>query len=329
MTRAPSDPVPAAPARSDIEQKPTTRDQDDERSQEQSEASGTDCPRPRIGIALGGGSARGYAHIGVLGTLEKHGLAPDLVAGTSFGAVIGALYASGRSIAQMRHDASVMRRRHLLPQLDFGLHRAALFEGRRLERYLEGLTEGRHFEDLDTPLVVVTTDVDTGERVLLDSGPLARALRASVAMPGVFWPVEVDGRRLVDGGIGTPVPLDTLAALDVDIRVGIGAGMMAGDSPAIQLAQRLAQTPVGRRLHRALADSSQRNPVASLGRALALTVDSWNSPEAPLDTLQVHTRPPISWLNFNRAEAAISAGEEAMARFIPRLRVALADFDPV
>jgi NTE family protein len=284
--------------------------------------------RPRIGLALGGGSARGYAHIGVLATLEEHGLAPDLVVGTSFGAVIGALYASGRTVAQMRHDASVMRRRHLLPQLaDFGLHRAALFEGRRLEQYLETLTEGRRFEDLAIPLVVVATDVDTGERVLLQSGPLARALRASVAMPGVFWPVEVEGRRLVDGGIGAPIPLDTLADFDVDIRVGIGAGMVAGDSPAIQIAQRLVQTPLGRRLHRRVADSRKRNPVARLGRALALTVDSWNSPDEAHDTLQVHTRPPISWLNFNRAEAAIRAGEEAMSRFMPRLRTALADLD--
>lgn len=281
--------------------------------------------RPKLGIALGGGSARGYAHIGVLSTLEKQGLAPDLLVGTSFGAIIGALYASGSSIAGMRSDAAVMRRRHLLPQLaDFGLHRAALFEGRRLERYLETLTEGRHFEDLSVPLVVVATDVDSGERVLLQSGPLARALRASVAMPGVFWPVEVDGRRLVDGGIGAPVPLDTLAAFDVDIRIGIGAGMTADDSPAIQLAQRMMQTPLGRRLHRGLAQSRQRHPVASLGRALALTVESWGSSDGANDSLQVHTRPPISWLNFNRAETAIRAGEEAMVRFMPRLHTALA-----
>ncbi|HEX7004776.1 MAG TPA: patatin-like phospholipase family protein [Trueperaceae bacterium] len=284
--------------------------------------------RPRIGIALGGGSARGYAHIGVLATLEKHSLAPDLIVGTSFGAVIGALYAAGHSVAQLRHDASAMRRRHLLPHLlDFGLHRAALFEGRRLEAYFEGLTEGRTFADLEVPLVIVATDVDNGERVLLDEGPLARALRASTAMPGVFWPVEVDGRRLVDGGLGAPVPLETLDEFDVDIRVGIGAGMTANDSPAIQLAQRLVQTPMGRRLHRSLSDSRHRNPMASLGRALALTVDSWCCPEEEADSLQVHTRPPISWLNFNRADAAIRAGEEAMSRFMPRLRTALADLD--
>ncbi|MEX2534211.1 MAG: patatin-like phospholipase family protein [Trueperaceae bacterium] len=285
--------------------------------------------RPRIGIALGGGSARGYAHIGVLATLEQHALAPDLIVGTSFGAVIGALYASGHTVSQLRYDASVMRRRHLLPQLmDFGLHRAALFEGRRLESYFDALTEGRHFEDLAIPLVVVATDVDTGERVLLDKGPLARALRASTAMPGVFWPVEVEGRRLVDGGLGAPIPLETLDAYEVDIRVGIGAGMTADDSPAIQLAQRMVRTPMGRRLHRSLAASRHRNPVASLGRALALTVDSWCCPDVQLDTLQVHTRPPISWLNFNRADAAIRAGEDAMARFMPRLRTALAALDP-
>lgn len=285
--------------------------------------------RPRLGIALGGGSARGYAHIGVLATLEHQGLAPDLLVGTSFGAVIGALYASGRSVAQMRHDASVMRRRHLLPQLvDFGLHKAALFEGRKLERYFEVLTEGRNFEDLSVPLVVVATDVDSGERVLLDSGSLARALRASTSMPGVFTPVEIDGRRLVDGGIGTPVPLDTLDAFDVDIRIGVGAGMRADDSPAIQMAQRAVQTPLGRRLHRSLCESRQRSPMASLCRALALTVGSWSNSEGDRDRLQFHTSPPISWLNFNRAEAAIRAGEEAAVRFLPRLRTALAELEP-
>ena len=290
----------------------------------------SNAARPRIGMALGGGSARGYAHIGVLATLENHGLAPDLIVGTSFGAVIGALYAAGHTVAQLRHDASVMRRRHLLPQLvDFGLHRAALFEGRRLESYFEALTEGRTFADLDVPLVIVATDVDTGERVLINEGSLSRALRASTAMPGVFWPVEVDGRRLVDGGLGAPVPLDTLDEFDVDIRIGIGAGMTADDSPAIQFAQRLVQTPMGRRLHRAMSESRQRNPVASLGRAFALTVDSWCCPEEEeADSLHVNTRPPISWLNFNRAEAAIRAGEEAMVRFMPRLRTALADIDP-
>lgn len=284
---------------------------------------------PRIGLALGGGSARGYAHIGVLATLEEQDLAPALIAGTSFGAVVGALYASGRSIEGLRDEAAGMRRRTLLPQLfDFGLHGAALFEGRRLEAYFEALTEGRHFEDLEIPLVVVATDVDSGERVMLDSGPLSRALRASVAMPGVFWPAEVDGRRLVDGGLGSPVPLGTLDCYDLDVRIGVGAGVTASDSRTLQFAQRIANSRVGRRVQRKLARSRRSNPFSSLGRALALTVDSWDVPAGQDETLHVNTSPPISWLNFNRAEVAIRAGEEAMLRFMPRLRLALADLDP-
>ena len=151
----------------------------------------------RIGVALGGGSARGYAHIGALDVLERHNLHPSVIAGTSFGAVIGALYAMGHSPQKMTEDASSQRRRDVLPQItDFGLHKAALFSGVRMERYFESLVEGRHFEDLEKKLIIVATDVDTGGQVLLDSGPLAPALRASASIPGLFAPVELGGRQI-------------------------------------------------------------------------------------------------------------------------------------
>ena len=146
----------------------------------------------RIGVALGGGSARGYAHIGALAVLEKNKLKPDVIAGTSFGAVVGALYATGRSIKDLTEEASKMRRRDVFPHVaDFGLHKAALFSGDRLESYFDRLLEGRHFSDLKTELAIVTTDVDTGERVMIQDGALAPALRASASLPGIFAPVEI------------------------------------------------------------------------------------------------------------------------------------------
>lgn len=221
-----------------------------------------------------------------------------------------------------------MRRRDLFPQmLDFGLHGAALFKGQRLEAYLESLTEGRHFSDLTIPLLVVATDADTGERVVLDSGPLSRALRASVSLPGVFWPVTVDGRRLIDGGIGSPVPLDTLAPYPLEVRIGVGAGVTHRDSTAMSFAQRAVRSRLGGSVQRALArpGSSDGRAIAGLARALALTMDSWCAAEAAAEALQLDTRPPISWFNFNRADEAISAGEEAMRRFMPRLQSALSE----
>ena len=118
--------------------------------------------RPRIGVALGGGSARGFAHIGALASLERHDLAPDVIAGTSFGAIIGALYASGQSVAQMQETSNRFRKRDMPALIDFGLHKAALFSGDKLETFLDTLVEGRHFSDLEREFVVVTTDLRHG-----------------------------------------------------------------------------------------------------------------------------------------------------------------------
>ena len=295
----------------------------------------------RIGVALGGGSARGYAHIGALASLERHGYAPDLLVGTSFGAVVGALYGTGRGIDELCSQARQMRRRDVFPHVaDFGLHRAALFRGRKLESYFDRLLEGRHFSDLKRELVVVTTDIDTGEEVLLTAGPLAPALRASASLPGIFAPAEIDGRRLIDGGIGSPVPLDTLLGFDVDVAIGIGAGMQASDSRSIRAARRLVVSPPVKRVHERVLGAVPRNAVGRLGRAIAIAARNWaqddsvggesvegaeGAGEQPsCDSLEVHTRPPIHWLNFHRAGEAIDAGDAALSALMPRVRSTIA-----
>lgn len=289
----------------------------------------------RIGVALGGGSARGYAHIGALASLERHGYAPDVIVGTSFGAVVGALYATGRGVDDLIDQAERMRRRDVFPFVaDFGLHRAALFKGKRLESYFERLVDGRHFSDLNRRLLVVTTDIDSGERVIIDSGPLAVALRASASLPGIFAPTVVEGRRLIDGGIGSPVPLDTLCGLDVDVAIGIGAGMQARDSRAIRVARNLVSSKAGRDLQRWALDTRPRHAFGRLGRAIAYATESWMSDDGQqtdaLDTgqglppLEVHTRPPIHWLNFHRAGEAIEAGGRALDAFMPAVQKAFA-----
>ena len=279
---------------------------------------------PRIGVALGGGSARGYAHIGVLAALERRGLSPDVVVGTSFGAVIGALYALGRSPDEMRAEAERLRRRDVLPRIvDVGLADGALFAGRRLEAYFRGLVGDARIEALPRTLAVVATDVDSGERIVLRAGPLATALRASASLPGLFAPVPWEGRRLIDGGIGTPVPLDTLAGFDVDLALGVGAGVEARDSRGLRLARSAVRSPLGRRLQRKLAGTGRSRaergvgPVDTLARALALALDAWGAagdalPAGEGRALHVQTRPPIHWLRFDRAAAAIAAGDAAM-----------------
>ncbi len=286
----------------------------------------------RLGVALGGGSARGYAHLGALASLERNGFAPAVIAGTSFGAVVGALYATGRPLSELLAQAEAMRRRDVFPYVaDFGLHRAALFKGRRLEAYFDRLLEGRHFSDLVKRLVVVTTDIDTGERVLLEHGSLAEALRASTAIPGVFAPALVGGRRLIDGGIGSPVPLSTLDEFDLDVAIGIGAGMEAADSGTIRFARKLMSSDGARRVQNRLATARPRGAVGRLGRALAFAAEGWAADDGeprsvPSDgcrRFEVHTRPPIHWLDFRGAGAAIRAGDAALSRLMPALKSAL------
>ena len=241
-----------------------------------------------------------------------------------------------------------MLRRDVFPHIaDFGLHHGALFGGRKLEHYFDRLLEGRTFADLKRRLVVVTTDIDSGEEVLLESGSLALALRASASIPGVFAPANVDGRRLIDGGIGSPVPLKTLESLDVEVALGIGAGMEARDSGTIRLARKVLTTSTGQRLHQSAVTRTPQGPLGRLGRAAALAASGWikttETPESGTDgymadgegairhdargatcrRLEVHTRPPINWLNFHRAADAIRAGDAALSRIMPRLKQAL------
>jgi NTE family protein len=283
--------------------------------------------RPRVGVALGGGSARGYAHIGVLAALHRRGLAPDVVVGTSFGAVIGALYALGHDPERLRADAEELRRRDVLPRIvDVGFGRGALFAGERLEAYFRGLVGDARIEDLPRTLAVVATDVDTGERVVLREGPLAVALRASASLPGLFAPVDWDGRRLIDGGIGAPVPLGTLDGFDLDLTIGVGAGIEARDSRSLRVARRASASRVGRWMRRGLRGAGaqgSRRAWPTLGRALALTLDAWSDQADALAegtdaALHVQTRPPIHWLRFDRAAEAIVAGDAAFERAWPR-----------
>ncbi len=282
----------------------------------------------RIGLALGGGSARGFAHIGVLQVLEEHGIRPALLAGTSFGALVAALYAAGLTVEEIEATAKAVRGRDLLRRIpDFGLHKAAVFEGRRLEAYFEHMIDGRHFEDLELPLVVATTDVDTGERVVLNSGPLAPALRASSSLPGIFAPVELGGRRLADGGLGASVPLDVLYDHDVDLRIGVGAGLTVRGSAAPEAVRRMASSRFGSMMCDRVLASRNGNAFVGLGKALAVGARGLGVVERADGALEMETAPPIHWLQFGRAAQAIRAGREAAAQFLPQLRGAIARFE--
>jgi NTE family protein len=174
--------------------------------------------RPRVGVALGGGFARGIAHLGVLRVLEKEKIPVDFLAGTSAGAMLAIAYASGHAIPEIVAQAKATRFK------DFGnwkLSWLGLASNQRLEHYPRKYLGVSTFEDLRIPLAIAATDLGTGEPVYFTRGPLGPALRASCAYPGMFVPVELEGRTLVDGFLAAPVPVDAARNLGADVVIAV------------------------------------------------------------------------------------------------------------
>jgi len=192
----------------------------------------------KIGLALGGGGARGLAHIQVLETLDELGIRPHRIAGTSIGAVMGALYASGLAGKEMRavvHEWQTPRpeKRHGIIDrrdlrrwaalLDPSFDRSGLFKGEKIIKFLSDFVKCTTFEELKIPLVVTAADYSDASEVVFKTGDLLSAVRASIAIPGVFTPVERDGRLLLDGGVVNPLPYDLLQdECDLVIAMDVG-----------------------------------------------------------------------------------------------------------
>lgn len=177
--------------------------------------------RRKIGLALGSGLARGLAHIGVIKTLLNAGIRVDYMAGTSMGSVIAALHACGLKIKMMERLAESISRR---TWMDFTFPRMGLIAGDRLEQLVFMLTGRRNFEDLDIPMAAVATDIMIGEKIVLRHGPVARAIRASCSIPGIFNPVEIEGRLLVDGGVLERVPTRVVREMGADLVIAVDVG---------------------------------------------------------------------------------------------------------
>ena len=159
---------------------------------------------PRIGLALGGGAARGFAHIGVIQVLEENGIRPDLVVGTSAGSLVAALYASGKTGPEMALLAQNMDEGAIT---DWSFPGRGLIRGEALAKYVREQTGGRPIEQMKLPLGIVATDLDSGAAILFQRGDTGAAVRASSAVPAVFQPVRIGSREYVDGGLVSPVPV--------------------------------------------------------------------------------------------------------------------------
>lgn len=173
---------------------------------------------PRLGLALGGGAARGFAHIGVIQVLEEAGIRADLVVGTSAGSLVAALYAAGKSGAELAAMALTMDESAIT---DWSFPSRGLIRGEALARYVREQTGGRLIEQMPTPLGIVATDLDSGAGVLFRRGDTGTAVRASSAVPAVFQPVRIAEREYVDGGLVSPVPVRFAREMGAEMVIGV------------------------------------------------------------------------------------------------------------
>jgi len=288
---------------------------------------------PGIGLALGGGGARGYAHIGVLKALVSAGIPIDCISGTSMGAVVGAAYCAGATVDEMVVVAQDVRWMWLLRLADLTTPRRGMIVGRHLERYFCELTKGKDFSEFDTNLTVVATDVTTGEEVRLTSGPVWRALHASTAFPGVFCPVESGIHLLIDGSVTTPVPVAAAVAMGARLTIGVDVSSAVGrmDNPTGTCEEwfdsacaRNSFLPRNLRLP-AIVKSLLPESLAIVGRSIRLS--GQDAHERPDSSVQVwRLRPAVQdmgWYEFRRAKDCIRAGEAAGQLLVDNLKPVL------
>ncbi len=300
----------------------------------------------KLGLALGSGAARGLAHIGVLKALDAEGIRIDLIAGTSIGALIGALYAAGITANEIERVACGVDWRQMVRLVDPILPTSGLIDGKKVARFISELLPVQTFEELKIPMALVTTDVETGEALTIRQGNLLEALRAAVAFPGIFTPVRFGKRFLVDGGLCNPIPADVVRAMGADAVIGVCAipamsksshetylPTPAGADAAAKPRQGLF-TPKGvEKLLKDMwpfnsppEDHGKRKPPGILkvcAQSVAIMENQINDLRLEQNDIDVLIRPDLgtlTLLEFHRAEEAIRAGEEATHRHLEKIR---------
>ena len=269
----------------------------------------------RIALALGGGTARGAAHIGALKVLEQEGMTPTALAGTSAGAFLAALYALGTPATALEHLVRSQNTLEIWAQgIDFGLHKGAIAHGKRFMRWLDRkYFYGATFADTDIPLKIICTDVNTGGLVGLTEGSLAKAVMASSSLPGLFAPIKWRERWLIDGGFVATVPLAAFNSKDFDVIVGLHAGISVEESWVIKQLLRFRKTDVGKWWERMLETFPAPAAYQRLNRGIVRIFASYEQTlDIPKGAELIDLSPPIAWWDFHRTPEAIAAGEAAM-----------------
>lgn len=177
--------------------------------------------RKKLGIALGGGAAKGLAHIGVLKVLDDIGLKPDVITGTSMGSLIGAMYAAGRKPDEIEDIAKSIDKKEALKLFSITLNGAGFIDGRKITQLLSTIIKTKNIEDMPIPFGCTACNIINGKEILFTKGNVIESVRSSISIPGIFSPVEKDGHALVDGGLVNPVPVDLAREMGADIVIAV------------------------------------------------------------------------------------------------------------
>lgn len=173
---------------------------------------------PKIGLALGSGGARGFAHLGVIKALKDAGIPIHLIAGSSMGALVASFYGAGIDMERLYKLSTAFKRKYFL---DFTVPKMGFISGKKVKEFIKVFTHGKNIEELDIPIGIVATDLLTGEKVVFQTGPVADAVRASISIPGTFVPEKYNGRILVDGGVSDRVPVSVAKEMGADIVIAV------------------------------------------------------------------------------------------------------------
>src|SRR3954467_5520716 len=307
--------------------------------------------RPVIGLALGGGAARGFAHIGIVRTLVAHGIIPNVVVGTSIGAVVGGAYASGHLDA-LEEWARSLQPRSVLSYLDIRLNGSGLIGGAKLAAEIEAAMGPNRVEDLPVKFATVGTEVRTGHEIWLTHGPMVDAMRASYALPGIFSPVLVGDRWLVDGALVNPVPVSAARALGAEIVIAanLSSDVFAhattvyahgATAPVVpEVAAEVVAPKRGFSKFFSPERTVKREFFGGGGRPGISTVmvDAFNIMQDRITRARLAGDPPdllisprvgqIGWFDFHRADDLIAHGSRAAERAIESIQEVIAILAP-
>lgn len=287
-----------------------------------------DQKRLKVGIALGTGAARGFAHIGVLKALQQEGIPIDFISGTSMGALIGGCFAAGLPIEEMERLARAVDAKKLRSYFSPSFTRHGIAHGRNIEDFLRDILGDITFEELKIPLSVMCTDLMTGKEIVLNSGPVVPALRASISLPVIFTPVRHNGFLLVDGGLVDPLPASAVAQMGADVIIAVDV------TRNIEKSILMAKRPLRYEKARSFfswwkkgkpKDESEWTPgmfqvLLQTIKVMEAKLTELQLAEEKVDILLKPALDHILFLDFKKAHELILLGEESVRQALPEIR---------